>query len=160
MATVTKSSANKLQRFGGVPFGNHVIYQYNLTTNASGVAVPSDQSTALQIGDVVRLGLIPAGTTLVDFTAVISDAFTAATTAGVGFAYADGVDSTDVPQNAAYFVAAAGLALNATGTARKTTVTAPVTLPKDAYLTLTLAGAAHASVGIVDIAVDGVMTGV
>jgi len=160
MATVTKDYAKKARQFGGVPFGNLVGLQYNLTTNSSGVLVASDQSTALQVADVVRLGVIPAGTTLVDCVTIISDAFTAATTAGMGFAYVDGVDSTAVPQDAAYFCAATTIALNATGIARKTAVTAPVTLPKDAYLTLTLAGAAHASVGALDVIVQGIQTGV
>ena len=80
--------------------------------------------------------------------AIVSDAFTAATTAKIGFAYVDGVDSTSVPQDDDYFFLA-GLATNALVRTRSTnTGVAPITLPKDAYVILTNAGAAHASVGV------------
>lgn len=159
MSTVTKNKSAIAKSLAGVPWGNAATIPLNLTTNAAGAAVDSNLATALQIADVVRLGILPAGLTLHDAQLIISDAFTAATTAGVGFSYVDGVDSATVPQDAAYFVAAASLALNATGISRKTSVTAPVTLPKDAYLILTLAGAAHASVGVLDVIVHGVHTG-
>ena len=162
MATSTLQYINKLKNFGGVPFGNARLQQFTLITaagisvNASGAA-NTDQATALQIADVVRLGIIPSGTTLFDIQAIISAAFSATTTASVGFAYVDGVDVAAVPQNAAYFTAA--LALNATGVSRKTSVTAPVTIPKDAYLTLTNQVAAQAGAGQVDIVLIGIGTG-
>jgi len=159
MTTVTKLFARKLHQQGGVPFGNTWSQRYTLETNASGVWVDSDLATALQVADVARLGVIPAGTELHDILEIVSDAMTAATTCGVGFAYVDGVDSTTVPQNDAYFNAATTLALNATGVTRKTAVTAPVILPKDAYLIVTLAGAAADSVMIADFIVSGVQTG-
>ena len=67
-------------------------------------------------------------------------------------------DYTDyAAQDAAYFASA--LATSSTGVSRKTGVKAPITLPKDAYLILTIGGAAHASAGIMDVIVQGIDTG-
>jgi hypothetical protein len=159
MATVNKKQVLTLRQFGGVPYGNKWSDRFTLETNASGVFVDSDQATALIVADKVRLGVLPAGVELHDILTIISDAFTAATTLGLGFEYVDGVDSTAVPQDAAYFIAAGGLVTSATGITRKTTVTKPVTLPKAAYLIATIAGATHASVGVVDFVVDGINHG-
>lgn len=159
MATVTKKYLSQEQQFGGAPYGNGTTLQFNLTTNASGYAVNSDTAAAIGIGDVVRIGILPAGARLHDALAIVSDAFTASTTAKIGFAYVDGVDSTAVPQDDDYFFVA-GLAVNAVGRTRATnTGVAPLTLPKDAYVILTNAGAAHASVGILDLLVECVLVG-
>lgn len=157
MSIVTKYKLSQPVTQGGVPFGNHWLGQFAMATTA-GVLVDSNQSTALQVADVVRLGIIPAGTTLHDITAIISAAFAATSTASVGFAYADGVDSTAVPQDAAYFLAA-GTALSAVAVLRKTNTKSPITLPKDAYLTVTLAGVAQTGNGIADFLISGVQTG-
>jgi len=158
MATVTKKYIRNAKSQAG-PYGNSWMQRYNLTTNASGVLVDSDQATAIAIADVVRLGIIPAGIELQSVTTIISDAFTASTTCKLGFAYVDGVDSTAVPQNDAFFLVA-GASLATAARLAATGVSAPVTLPKDAYLILTNAGAAHASVGIVDFIVHGQSVGV
>lgn len=158
MATVTKSRAKKAQQFGGVPYGNTTTLRYNLTTNASGVLVESDQTTALVQTNVVRLGVLPAGLEIHDALMIVSDAFTAATTAKVGFQYVDGVDVTATPEDDDYFTAS--LVTNAVGRyMADNTAVAPVTLPKDAYLILTIAGADHAAAGVCDILVRGVGTG-
>lgn len=157
MTTVTKANALKAPAFDGVPFGDAALYPFNFTTIANGIFGVSDLATAVQSGDVIRLGILPTGLTLVDCTVIISDAFTSSTTASIGFAYIDGVDSTPVPQSATYFASA--LATDATGITRKTAVTAPVTLPKAAYLILTIGGAAHAAVGVMDIVVSAIVTG-
>lgn len=156
MATVTKKRINKAQQFTS-PYGNKFAQAFNFTTNASGVFVDSDLATAVQVNDVVRLGVLPAGLELHDALTVVSDAFAASTTADIGFLYADGVDSTAVPQNAAYFNAA--LATSSTGRTRATAVNAPVRLPKDAYLVLTRKGAADSAVGIADVIVEGILQG-
>lgn len=158
MATVTKKYIRNAKSHSA-PYGNAWRQRYNLTTNASGVIVDSDQTTAIQIGDVVRLGIIPAGIEMHDMTTIISDAFTASTTCKIGFAYVDGVDVAAVPQNDAFFLAA-GAALSSLARLVPTATVAPVVLPKDAYLILTNAGAAHASVGIADFIVHGQVTGV
>lgn len=155
MTTVTTKGIKNSQFT--YPAGNKTVIRGNFTTNAAGVAANSDLATAVQINDVVRIGFLPSGAELHDAQAIVSDAFTAVTTADIGFLYADGVDSTIVPQDAAFFFAA--LATSATGRTRSTVAKAPVRLPKDAFLVLTRKGAADASVGIVDVLVDTVLQG-
>lgn len=157
MANVTKKLITKARQFAA-PYGNKFAEVFRYATNASGVMVDSDQATAIQVNDVVRLGILPAGLVLHDALLIVSDAFTASTTADVGFAYVDGVDSTAVPQDADYFSAAAATSSQARLRAANVTV-APVRLPKDAYLTLTRKGAADASAGILDIIVEGILDG-
>ena len=103
MATVTKSNVRFQKHLGGTPYGNACKHNYTFATDASGVLVGGDQATALIATDVVNLGILPAGLELHDALAIVSDAFTALTTADIGFAYVDGVDDTDVPQDADYF---------------------------------------------------------
>lgn len=159
MATVTKKFIKSdPAQIGGVPYGNKTVLPYTFETNASGVYVNSNQTTAVLIADVVRIGILPAGAKLLNSLAIVSNAFTALSTAKVGFAYVDGVDSTAVPQDDDYFNAA--LALNAQGrTAANNLAVAPVTLPKDAYLILTIAGANLAEVGVLDLLIDAILTG-
>lgn len=158
MATVTKTNAKKLRQFGGTPYGNAWKDVFTFETNTSGVFVDSDQTTAVANGDVVRLGVLPAGLQLHDSLSIISDAFTATTTANIGFSYVDGVDDTDVPQDADYFNAALSTA-SAARTRAANTAVEPVTLPKDAYLIVTVGGADHASAGRLDVIVEGIWTG-
>lgn len=159
MPTITKKNAHNLPDpgFGGVAYGNIMTLKFKFETNASGVFVDSDTDTAVQAADVVVLGVIPAGTRLMDMIAVCSDAFTATSTFDLGFQYKDGVDSALVPQDADYFGAA--VAYNATGVFRKETVTPPVSLPKDAYLILTNNTAAQAAAGVIDIEIIGQIGG-
>ncbi len=154
---ITTNGITQISQFGGVPFGNVSEIHGNLTTNAAGAAVNTDDASAVQIADVVCLCLIPAGFKIFDAVVTISDAFDASTTASIGFLYADGVDDSSSPQDAAFICA--GLALSSTGVSRKTGVKAPQKLTKDAYLVLTLAGAAIGSVGVVDVNVIGRNTG-
>lgn len=157
MATITRKKIAAQKQFGGVPYGNRAVLDYNLTTNATGAFVESDTTAAIGLGDKVRLGVLPAGFRITDSQAVISTAFTALVTASLGFEYVDGVDSAAVPQSATYF--GTGLVLNAVGRLRNATTNAPITLPKDAYLIVTTAGAANAKVAVLDIDVEGVLTG-
>lgn len=157
MATITKKKILNQAQFGGVPYGNKTVLNFNLTTNAVGAFVDSDVATGIALGDVVRLGVIPAGTRIYDSQVIVSDAFTALVTANLGFQYVDGVDSAAVPQSATYFGSA--LVLNAVGRLRNVTTNAPITLPKDAYLIATTAGAANAVVGVADVMIEGVLTG-
>lgn len=157
MPTYTRNTS--VRRLTGAPYGDAIALPYRFATTAGGIPVATDATVALIAADIVRIGMLPAGTRLIDHIAVISDAFTALATYSLGFAYADGVDSADVPQDAAYFTAAA-TALSAVAVQRKTTTTAPVTLPKDAWLILTNAGATHSSVGILDVTVFGQAVGV
>lgn len=155
MTTVTKKRLPQVQQHAA-PYGNKFGQVFRYQTNASGVALDSDLATAVQVNDVVRIGILPAGLEIYRGEAVVSDAFAASTTADIGFAYVDGVDSTDVPQDADYFHAALDTA--ATGRTASKAI-APVRLPKDAYLIVTRKGAADSAVGILDYVVDGVLTG-
>lgn len=158
MATVTKKQIRKLRQFGGVPYGNAWKDVFHFETSSAGVFVDSDLATAVQSGDVVRIGILPGGLQLHDALAIVSDAFATSTTAKIGFAYVDGVDSTAVPQDDDYFFAA--LSTAAAGRTRATnTAVVPVTLPKDAYLILTRGGAADSAVGILDVVVEGILAG-
>lgn len=157
MATITRKKILNQTQFGGTPYGNRSALSFNLTTNAVGAFTESDVATGIALGDVVRLGVLPAGFRLTDSQAVVSNAFTALVTGSLGFAYVDGVDSATVPQSATYF--GTGLVLNAVGRLRNATTNAPITLPKDAYLILTTAGAANAKVAVMDIDIAGVLTG-
>lgn len=158
MAKVTLSQYRNRQ-FGGAAgaYGNTTSLVFRLLTNAIGAAVGSDQATALVIGDVVDMGPLPAGLRLDDSQAIISDAFTASVTCSLGFAYEDGEDSAEVPQDAAYF--GTGLSLAAAARLRNAVAKAPVVLPKPARLILTVAGANNAVAGQVDVLVQGELTG-
>ena len=157
MTTVTKKRIKQSGTGITAPYGNAWSQGYHFETTSAGIFSDSDLTTAVQSADVVRIGILPAGLELHDIVAIISDAFTGSTTASIGFAYIDGVDVTAVPQSATYFASA--LATDSTGVSRKTAVTAPIKLPKDAYLILTIGGAAHASAGILDVIVKGVWRG-
>jgi len=102
MAKITRNTASDRQ-FGSAPYGNLTALSYKLVTNASGAAIDSDSTAAIASGDVVDLGPIPAGLRLDDVMITVSTAMTASVTGKLGFAYSDGVDSTLVPQNDAYF---------------------------------------------------------
>ena len=157
MPTITKKKVLNQKQFGGTPYGNRAVLEFNLTTNAVGAFTDSDVATGIALGDKVRLGVLPAGFRIDDSQVLVSTAFTALVTANLGFEYVDGVDSAAVPQSATYF--GTGLVLNAVGRLRNATTNAPVTLPKDAYLILTTAGAANAKVAVADIFVAGVLNG-
>lgn len=149
MATITKK-VNPRVNVGATPWGNAHGLLYTLVTAANGGATGADSGAAIAQGDKVRLGIIPAGSTLLDNVVTVSTGLTASVTGDLGFEYVDGVDSTAVPQDADYFAAAA--ALNTAAVLRKSTTTAPVTLPKDAWLVLTTGGAANAKASRVDVA--------
>ena len=155
MAVVTKTNAKSLPRAMTAPYGNANHQVYTLATSATGVMVDSNQKTAIAAGDVIRLGIIQAGTTLVDSLSIVSAVFLG--TAKVGFAYIDGVDDTNVPQNDSYFHAA--LALSAQGRTRANNLAVkPVQLYKDAYLIVTPA-AAQTGAGRLDIVLENVWEG-
>ena len=156
MATITKKNVDT-QFLHTATYGNVWANQYHFETNSAGVWVDSDKTTALVTTDNLLLGVLPAGLKLLDALIIRSNAFKTSTTGSIGFAYCDGVDVTAVPQDATYFCTT--LALDATGITRKTDVVVPVTLPKDAYLTLLLADATQDEVGVIDIIVYGIWTG-
>lgn len=157
MAKITRKTSAQLQHGGAAPYGNVTALYYQVATNASGAVLESDSSAAVASGDVIDLGPIPAGMRLDDVLITVSTAMSASVTGKLGFAYADGVDSTAVPQNDAYF--GTGYALSAAAVLRKTATTAPVRLPKEARLILTTGGAANAKASQIDVRIAGELTG-
>jgi hypothetical protein len=159
MAEYTKKLAGKSQNYDA-HFGNKTTLEFRLATNSSGVVLDKagTGTTALTSGDTVLLGILRAGTRLFDGLSIVSDVFTASSTVALGFKYVDGVDDSDVPQDADYFHAA--LALDAQGRTRANNVAvAPITLPKDAYLYVTHSAHTQATDGIVDFLLDVIMKG-
>ena len=142
-------------QFGGfTPYGNLSTLRFKLETNAAGIPVESNAAAALAINDVVRFEFpLPAGLLVEDVQLIVSDAFDASVTADVGFLYADGTDVPATPQDAdAYFAAQA---LSALGRFRTTSSAKLFALPKDAYLAVTIKGAAIATAGRLEIIVHG-----
>lgn len=158
MATITKKRLQDANNFAA-ECGNSVVQTYSLASNSSGAAVGSDSTAAIGNGDKVRIGILPAGLRLDDALAIVSDAFTALVTADIGFEYMDGVDATNVPQDADYFGAAFTLHTAGRYPAKNTAVR-PVVLPKPAWLIVTTGGAANAAVGVLDVIVRGENVGV
>ena len=156
MAIVTNKPKHRTQ-LGATPWGNLNALHFVLKTNATGGTLDADSSAPIAIGDKVRLGVLPAGSTLVDSDAIVSTGLTAAVKGDLGFEYVDGVDSTKVPQDATYF--GDDLDLAVAGRLRNAISKAPVTLPKDAYLVLTTSGAANAKAGRVDVVLQAISTG-
>ena len=155
MATITKNQLGERQFGDSLPvYGNLTGLRYTLETGSSGEVSNRDSTTAVAIADVVKIGVIPAGFTILDLLATITTAWTASVTAKLGFAYVDGEDSTAVPQDDDFFIAA-GQSLATAAIVRKTATTAPVTLPKDAWLILTTAGAANAKASLTNFIVIG-----
>ncbi|MFA5386794.1 MAG: hypothetical protein WC322_00145 [Candidatus Paceibacterota bacterium] len=160
MATITKKlTKNASNRLGAAPWGNMAAFTYKLETNSSGAVIGSDaaQGSSTPAGTVIRVGILPAGFKLVDFKATVGTAMTTTITADVGFAYVDGVDDSSVPQDADYFVAAGATTV---GVLRQATTVPQVTLPKDAWLTVTTAVAANAKASSIELIVLAVAEGV
>lgn len=156
MATITNKQAVR-NTIGQTPWGNVAALRYTLKTTASGAVEGGSSAAAVASGDVVQIGIIPAGLRLIDSQVVIKTAMTASVTGDLGFAYVDGT-STAVPADAQYFGAA--LALSAAARLRNATTKTSVVLPKDAHLTLTTGGAANAKASEIEVTLWVVAEGV
>ncbi len=156
MATVALNQFNKRQFGGASPYGNTTTLHYAFTTNSSGGAVDADSSAALAIADVLDLGPLPEGMRLDDASIFVVNAMKASVTCSLGFKYEDGVDSTDVPQDAAVF--GTGLALSSVARVRANAGKL-LTLPKPARLIMTFAGAGNDEVSDIRVLVNGVLQG-
>lgn len=156
MATVTLKQVQKHQFGGFTPYGNVTALMFALATAANGAAVAADSSAALAAGDVVDLGPLPEGMRLDDASLFITTGMTATITGSLGFKYEGGVDSTAVPQDAAYFGTGIDLA---TAGRKRATGSKLVTLPKPARLILTTAVAANAKASDIKVLVTGELTG-
>ena len=155
MATIKKKPSGYGQFGGFSPYGNVTALAFFLATNASGAVIDSDTTVAVARGDVIDLGELPEGMRLDDAQILIKTGMTATITGSLGFKYAD-TDSTEVPQDAAYFISAGDLAT--AGRLRANTGKL-VTLPKPARLILTTAVAANAKASDIKVIVSGELTG-
>ena len=157
MATVKLNQSEHARQFGNNPWGNVTSLLFTLRTDATGAAINSDSTDPVDIADVVDLGPLPEGLRLEDASIFVTTAMTGSVTGSLGFKYEDGEDSTEVPQDAAYF--GSGLSLAATARVRATGAGKLVTLPKPARLILTTAGAKNVKASEVKVLVQGELTG-
>ena len=155
MATVSLKSALKRQ-FGNNPYGNLSVLSFALATLASGAAADSDSTAAIAAGDVIDLGPLPEGLRLDDAQIIVTTGMTATITGSLGFKYEDGTDSTEAPQDAAYFGSGIDLA---TAGRKRATGTKLLTLAKPARLILTTAVAANAKASDIKVLVYGEQVG-
>ena len=155
MATVSLKSALKRQ-FGNTPYGNLSVLSFALATLASGAAADSDSTAAIAAGDVIDLGPLPEGLRLDDAQIIVTTGMTATITGSLGFKYEDGTDSTEAPQDAAYF--GSGIDLAAAGR-KRATGTKLLTLAKPARLILTTAVEANAKASDLKVLVYGEQVG-
>ena len=155
MATVSLKSALKRQ-FGNNPYGNLSVLSFALATLASGAAADSDSTAAIAVGDVIDLGPLPEGLRLDDAQIIVTTGMTATITGSLGFKYEDGTDSTEAPQDAAYF--GSGIDLAAAGR-KRATGTKLLTLAKPARLILTTAVAANDKASDIKVLVYGEQVG-
>ncbi|CAG36731.1 hypothetical protein [Desulfotalea psychrophila] len=156
MPTITIKNAHHLPDpgFGGTPYGNVTALKYGFEVDATGAVANGNSINAVAVNDKVILGVIEAGTKLVDAVAIVTNACTAQTAFNLGFEYVDGDDSAEVPQDLAYLFAGASSA--AVAVIRRTVAKGSVRMPKNAYLVLTAKGAAHATDGKVEFYVQGI----
>ena len=158
MAKLTIDGAGN-SRYGNRPFGNDAVYRFVVETGATGILLRSREATVpLAVNDVLKIGRLQAGMVPDTMKAVVSNHFGAGVTASFGFAYADGVDSAELPQSATYF--GAGIVLSAVGDIPVPIKAKLAALPKDAWLTMTITGAAVAEAGYMDVVIRGEQTGV
>lgn len=158
MAKITKAAYHASQQFGGtVPYGNLTSLPYRLETDATGKVIQSNATGPLAAGDVVDLGPMQDNWRLEDAVLLVTTALTSGVTASLGFAYDDGIDDARFPQDDKYFMT--GVSLSTVGRVRATG-SKLVILPKPARLILTLAGAANAKAGEVNVLVYGEIVGV
>ena len=98
MAKLTLDGAGN-SRFGNKPFGNDAVYRFAVETGSTGILLRSREATvALAINDVIWGQRLQAGMVPDTMKAIVSNHFGAGVTASFGFAYADGVDSAELPQ--------------------------------------------------------------
>lgn len=158
MATIKTNKALVTHFFTyTAPYGNTTTLGYQLKTSATGVVTGGDATDAPKEADVIDLGTLPEGWCLADAQVFVTTGMTATITASLGFAYTDGEDDADVPQDDEYFIAA-GADLATAGRLRADGSTL-VVLPKPAQLILTLAGAANTKTSEIYVLVSGEMTG-
>lgn len=125
MATYTSPGIREIVRAGAT--GNSCVAKGYITGNGAGANI--------DIGDVLNMLRLPAGTEIHDGYIIVGTA-TASLTVSVGIAPVDGTTATPAALIAASTSAAT------TPPVRFNAVTLPYTLTKDSFVTITTAGAA------------------
>lgn len=158
MATIKAINNVVTHHYGyTVPYGNDTTLGYYLKTNSTGALLNADTTDAPKANDVIDLGVLPEGWCLTDAQVIITEGLTATVTGSLGFAYEDGEDDADIPQDAEYFIKA-GADLATAGRLRADG-SKLVVLPKPARLILTIDGAANAKAAELYVTVSGELTG-
>lgn len=148
---------NPSQNLGNTAYGNAVKIMFVLTTDTGGKLLGGNANTKLTVGTKVALGDLPQGMRLTDSQVKVTDATNATVTAKLGFAYTDGIDNTNVPQDAEYF--GTGLVLSAVGRLRNTSTKASHVLPKPALAVLEIAGADVSEASRIEVLIEGTLEG-
>jgi len=155
MANIRNTLKPLMQHGAPSPYGNAGVFRFILMANAAGVIENYSGSAAPVVGDVIQIGELPEGMRLDDFQAIVSTGFSGL--AGkLGFQYQGDYNDANQPQDDEYFAAALPLTV---GRVRAAGTKKPVTLPKPAWLTLTVTAAATGGNGRVDIVVVGELQG-
>mgnify|MGYP000864784272 CR=1 FL=1 len=90
-------------RLGSTPWGNTHTFHFTLATASNGGVFDASTGDAVQSGDTLRLGVLPAGCTIGDIQVVVSTGITGLK-GKLGFAYTDGADAASAPQTVANFL--------------------------------------------------------
>lgn len=148
---------NPSQNLGNTAYGNAAKIMFVLTTDTGGKLLGGNANTKLTIGTQVALGYLPQGMRLTDSQVKVTDATNASVTAKLGFVYPDGIDNTNVPQDAEYF--GTGLVLSATARLRNATSKPSHVLPKAALAVLEIAGADVSEASRIEVLIEGTLEG-
>lgn len=148
---------NPHNNVGNTAYGNAQKLHFVLSTDSTGKVLGANTLAAFNKDDEVALGILPAGMRLHDSLANVTTPLSATTTMTIGFKYVDGIDDTNVPQDAAYF--GAGLVVDTAGRLRNATTKPSVRLPKDAYLVVKLNVANNTKASRTEVTIDAAMEG-
>jgi len=142
MATITNTKLRGVPLPGNAPYGNVTALAYPIFTDDKGKWLDGDSMEPAASGDVLRLGIVPAGFRPLDALLCVNKAVTGLS-GKVGFSYCDGEDDPDVPQDDdAWFTSAN---FGTVGVTKKTGAIVAPRLPKDAFLEVTASGAPSAA---------------
>jgi hypothetical protein len=142
MATITNTKVRAVPVPGVAPYGNLSAMAYPIVTDDKGKWVEGDSMEPAASGDVLRLGIIPAGFRPLWAYISVNKAVTGLS-GKVGFSYCDGEDDPDVPQaDDAWFTSGD---FGTEGITERDGSLASPRLPKDAFIEVTASGAPSAA---------------
>lgn len=138
MATITNTKLRGVPLPGNAPYGNVTALAYPIFTDDKGKWLDGDSMEPAASGDILRLGVIPAGFRPLHAYVSVNKPISGLS-GKVGFEYVDGEDDPDIPQkDDAWFTAAD---CGSEGITPRDGSLASPRLPKDSYLILTATGA-------------------